>query len=297
MPAEKCPGPLGVSVDSETPLYRLVMGNQREMTLHITSAAMVLACVLGTSAPAHAHIKLLQPASFLQEDELGGPQKGSPCGPGNTRPFIGDDIQPTPYSDVVTTFHAGESITVEWEETIYHPGYFRIAFAPVAARSATSEDFPDPSLSDPEACLFDRSAVSTEPHGHVLADGLYMAEAQDGEVRHFTQEVTLPDEPCEECSLQIVQIMEAHPAASCFYFHCADIQIVPKQGADAGADTGDGGAASADAAAQTEHAASEGGGCAVAQVGVRAGRSELWLVGLALAGCLRLCRGRWRPRP
>src|SRR3954466_2567799 len=109
------------------------------------SGAIAVAALSWTTH-AHAHFKLLQPASWLNEDALGGPQKGSPCGPGNTRPFLGDDVQPIPTGDTVTTFHAGETIKLQLQETVYHPGYFRVSFAPVAAADATSSEFPDPAL-------------------------------------------------------------------------------------------------------------------------------------------------------
>jgi hypothetical protein len=89
----------------------------------VTAASASLAWLLTTHA--YGHFVVLKPASWLKEDALGGPQKGSPCGPGNTRPFIGDDVQPIPASGAVTTFHAGETITVQWQETVYHPGYFQ----------------------------------------------------------------------------------------------------------------------------------------------------------------------------
>jgi hypothetical protein len=190
---------------------------------------VVASIVLLGAAQSHAHFKLLKPASWLNEDHLGGPQKGSPCGPGNKMLFLGDDVQPVPFSNAVSTFRAGETITLQLDETIYHPGYFRVSLAKVPAKDATTKDFPDPPLTDLQNCHFDWSAVKTVPHDNVLADGLFMATKPEGEDtpnRSLTQTVKLPDEPCENCSLQIVQVMEGHPAASCFYFHCADIKIV-----------------------------------------------------------------------
>lgn len=190
--------------------------------------AVIVALSAGT---AHAHFKLLQPASWLDEDDLGGPQKGSPCGPGNARPFIGDDIKPVPTSGAVTSFTAGQTITVQWQETIYHPGYFRISIAKRSASAADSSDFPDPPLTDTENCHFDHAIVRTTPHDNVLADGLFQATEVSADPRSFQQQVELPDEACENCSLQVVQVMEGHPASSCFYFHCADIKITPKPAA------------------------------------------------------------------
>lgn len=48
----------------------------------------------------------------------------------------------------------------------------------------------------------------------------------------FSQEVTLPDEPCEKCTLQVMQIMEndLQILSNCYYFHCADVRIPPAKG-------------------------------------------------------------------
>ena len=192
---------------------------------------VTLIVTLLCSGTAHAHFKLLQPASWLNEDHLGGPQKGSPCGPGNTRPFIGDDVKPVPVSGAVTSFTAGQTISVQWQETVYHPGYFRIAIAKHQAAAADGGDFPDPPLTDTENCHFDHAALRTSPHDNVLADGLFQATEMSAQPRSFQQQVKLPDEPCDTCSLQVVQVMEGHPASSCFYFHCADIKIAPKKAA------------------------------------------------------------------
>src|SRR6188508_2032369 len=70
------------------------MNMHREDWIGGALVGAALLCV--APVPAHAHFKLLTPASWLNEDELGGPQKGSPCGPGNAQPFIGDDLQPIP---------------------------------------------------------------------------------------------------------------------------------------------------------------------------------------------------------
>jgi Lytic polysaccharide mono-oxygenase, cellulose-degrading len=240
----------------------------------IAGALMCLMVLCTTHA--HAHFKLLKPTSWLTEDELGGPQKGSPCGSGNTRPFIGDDVQPIPASDAVTTFHAGETITVELQETVYHPGYFRISVAPTSAADATSADFPDPPLTDPVDCHYDHAAVQTHPHEDVLADGIFMAAEQNGTNRSLRQEVKLPSEPCESCTLQVVQVMEGHPASSCFYFHCADIKILPASGS-AGSGTAGGTAGTSGTGGKTDS-----GGCSVARAGARSSTAAAWcLLGLA----------------
>lgn len=237
----------------------------------------VVGVLLLSSAHSHAHFKLLKPTSWLNETDLGGPQKGSPCGPGNKMLFLGDDVQPVPFSNAVTTFRAGETITVQLDETIYHPGYFRISLAKVRAKDATTKDFPDPPLTDLQDCHFDWNAVKTVPHDNVLADGLFKATKPEGEDtpnRSLMQAVTLPNEPCENCSLQIVQVMEGHPAASCFYFHCADIKIV----------AGEAGAGDAGTSVTPPGSADDDGGCSVHAVGAARAAAWPWLLLMAALG-------------
>jgi hypothetical protein len=247
-------------------------GDQMTVERCIRGAVLGLALLGVGTTRAHAHFTLRMPTSWLNEDALGGPQKGSPCGPGNTRPFVGDDVQPIPASGAVTTFHAGETITVQWQETVYHPGYFRISLAPTDPASATNANFPNPALSDPDNCIYDKAAVATGPHDNVLADGLFMVDAQDAPTRSLMQDVKLPDEPCDPCTLQVVQVMEAHPEQSCFYFHCAEIKVLPAQAVDAGAPVAEG--------PHAHH------GCSVAELNARGSRAGAWSL-LGIAGYAR----------
>jgi hypothetical protein len=209
-------------------------------------AAAALALALGVAGSAHAHFTLLKPTSWLKEDSSGGPQKGSPCGPGNTTPFLGDDVQPIPASGEVTTFQAGDNVDVEWQETVYHPGYFRISLAETDAKDATETQFPKPPVDDPSSCSLNLDSVPTGAHDNVLADGLFKVDAASGSTRHLMQQVTLPNKPCDKCTLQVVQVMKDHGLNSCYYFHCADIKIVPA-GTNTGGTSGSAGTGSAGA--------------------------------------------------
>lgn len=261
--------------------------------------------------PAEAHFRLVMPPSWLTEDPLGSPQKGSPCGPGNRMLILGDDVQPVPVSNIVTTFSAGQTISLQLEETVYHPGYFRVSLARTKPAEASTTDFPNPPLTDTVNCHYDRAAVPTGAHDNVLADGLFTAEGQDGTGRSLMQSIKLPDEPCEDCTLQVVQVMEGHPGSSCFYFHCAALQIVAadaarlpdagdskdaRDGADAGnADTlpGETGVASPRSDAGTGAAASDNGGCSVRPLAEHRREASGWsLLGIAVAVLARRLRRR-----
>src|ERR1041385_4201534 len=82
------------------------------------AAAVVLASV---PAVMQAHFKLVEPASWIVEDDRGDPQKAGPCGGSNT-----DWGKP---SWAVTQAMGGSKLHVKVQETIYHPGHYRIALA------------------------------------------------------------------------------------------------------------------------------------------------------------------------
>src|SRR5262249_46218522 len=68
-----------------------------------------------------AHFKLLEPASWLMESDRGDPQKSGPCGGSNT-----DWGKP---SYIVTKATGGQKLHIKVQETVYHPGHYRIALA------------------------------------------------------------------------------------------------------------------------------------------------------------------------
>ena len=77
-----------------------------------------------------AHFKLVEPASWLIENERGDPQKAGPCGGSNT-----DWGKP---SYVISKAMGGQKLHVKVQETIYHPGHYRVALAvnsPTSCRS------------------------------------------------------------------------------------------------------------------------------------------------------------------
>ena len=164
----------------------------------------VLAALVLSTGTAHAHITMTSPAP------RGTDQKAGPCGKaGSTR------------GSTSTSFAPGETITVEWDETVEHPGHYRISF------DDDGNDFTNPNN---PADNFATTLV--EP----------IADKNAG---HYTQEVTLPSTSCTNCTLQLVQVMTTTVPYNSFYFQCADITIVggddPGGGPDAGVGGGGGG--------------------------------------------------------
>ena len=63
------------------------------MNIFRKTVSLAALAPFGLCAPASAHFKMLKPTSWLKEDDVGGPQKGSPCGPGGMG-LLGDDVNP-----------------------------------------------------------------------------------------------------------------------------------------------------------------------------------------------------------
>lgn len=252
----------------------------------LPGAAALVVCTLAAGA-AVAHVRLLSPEARSRDDGI----KVGPCG------------RYAPGTGPRTELAAGSRVTVRFEETVDHPGYFRIAFAP------------------------DGDAGYDE---HVLVPEIAVRR-DDPRPHQYSVDVQLPDTPCDGCSLQVVQSMLEDPARPRLYFSCADLRLVaaehdagpdsapdaagldastPRVGADGTASATDASprdASSADAAtgqprADAMPAADEDttgdevqqdtGGCAVA-VGAPAVE---WAHLLMLMGSLALVGGRGRRR-
>lgn len=171
--------------------------------------ASCLALGLGLwAAPADAHIELLSPSARYTPDQ----QKAEPCGVAGNPPGDG----------TAEVFEPGETITVEWDEFVNHPGHFRIAVDPSGTDAFTSPMAYDDFYNSPEVLLDDIGNIG---------GGLYQVE------------VTLPNEPCDPCTLQLIQVMEDGawgPGTSDLYFQCADI-VIEAAGGGTGGNDGTGG--------------------------------------------------------
>lgn len=124
--------------------------------------------------PAHAHVCMDMPVSRVGSGcNFISDQKVGPCGVAER-------------GTNVTTFRPGETITVQLNETINHPSHYRIAFNP------DGDDFEDPTSKD------DKDGK----HPHVLLDDITDDEAAKQSVK-----VTLPNVTCDNCTLQLIQVM------------------------------------------------------------------------------------------
>jgi hypothetical protein len=174
----------------------------------VISAFLALAFASGHAA---AHIRLDVPKSrYLNDPQQSTKQKQAPCG-------VMNDARATDTS-LITTYEPGEKLTVEWTETVNHPGHFRIAF------SEKGQNFP---------------AATEEPMpvgGAILADDIADDNSKAG--GKFTQEITLPNVTCDTCTLQLIQVMTD---SGDFYFQCADLILKGDGAGGAGGSGGTGG--------------------------------------------------------
>jgi hypothetical protein len=166
------------------------------------------------------HFKLVEPASWLIESERGDPQKTGPCGGSNT-----DWGKP---SYAVTKVVGGQKLHLKVQETIYHPGHYRVA---LAVNSPTELPLdPETTTRDGERGPISVSAkIQEPPQIPVIADGLFVhATRPTGQMAPFEADVQLPNISCRKCTLQVVQFMAEHAfnnPGGYSYHHCAELQI------------------------------------------------------------------------
>lgn len=164
-----------------------------------TASTLAALAAVFVALPARAHIKMVTPADALVVDADGDPQKAGQCPTGTA-------------SNIVTTVRAGQTLTVAWTETIPHPGHFRISYA--RDRAA----FTNPAFTG--MC----NATISPAGGAILFDGLFPHDnSVDNQM--YSQAITIPNEPCEKCTLQVMQVMTDR-ASGCFYYHCMDLKVV-----------------------------------------------------------------------
>lgn len=158
--------------------------------------ATALTCSLAVPGVAFGHAGLRVPTPRTTDIRAGTSIKTGPCGPY------------APGTGARTTLAAGSTFTVEFDETINHPGYFQLFYSEVRDtnfvllqdRIPHSNAAPSPSFANP---------------------------------RPYSTTITVPNVSCSECTLQLIQVMEDRSPPT-LYFSCADIAIVGGPSPDAG---------------------------------------------------------------
>ena len=163
---------------------------------------------------AAAHIEITSHETRHGVDQ----QKVGPCGAAGAGP-----------GDTVYTYAPGQTVELRWHEFIDHPGHYRVAFDVTG-----SDAFVDPATAD------DLFAGET-----VVLDGI----ADEPDVHDYAVQLELPEQECEACTIQIVQVMTDKPPfgdGNDLYYHCIDVRLVADAGetgetgdTDPSADTGE----------------------------------------------------------
>jgi hypothetical protein len=184
---------------------------------HFFVLSMALCATLLTPF-ATAHFKLLEPQSWLVENNLGDPQKLGPCG--------GTTANGGMPSNMVNEAKGGSMLHVKLQETVFHPGHYRISLA-VNSRNELPAD-PTAVTRDSDKGPWSVSApIARNVAPPVLADGLWVHDAKMANPVVET-DVQLPNINCPKCTLQIVQFMAEHGLnkdGGFYYHHCADMKI------------------------------------------------------------------------
>jgi len=191
---------------------------------------LALLVVLLCPAVAHAHFKLNAPANWTAQITDGTPQKMPPCGnegsPADTGPL--------------TEYKMGDTITISIDETVPHPGHYRVS---LAADQASLPADPSAQVMPIGGKTCDSLPINPAPTLPLIADGL-LVHTDLNRRGPQTMQVKLPDGMlCDHCVLQVVEFMGNH-GTPCFYHHCANIKISatgPTGGTGSGSMTGGGG--------------------------------------------------------
>lgn len=172
------------------------------MKLFARSLSLSVLALFVPSA-ALAHSLLVDPAPVINDDSA----KTGPC----ACEFGGTPACPANYP--VTEVVAGQTYTVKWKETINHNGSFRIAFSTNSVMTVTGADL----------------------DANVLDD---VADANGTAGAELTTTVTIPNTPCDSCTLQLRQFMDG--AAQPYYYSCASIRVIDPNAGSSSSSSGSG---------------------------------------------------------
>ena len=209
-----------VAVRREMAALRVGLHREAQVMKHL---ARLLAAVLVVVAPAvvSAHFRLLEPASWLIENDRGDPQKAGPCGGTNA-----DWGKPS--YNVVGKAVGGQKLHLKIQETVYHPGHYRVALA-VNSPTGTAARPGNHDRDSERGPWSVSAAIQNPPRIPVLADGLFVhARSRPASLPPLETDIQLPNINCRKCTLQVVQFMAEHAfnnPGGYSYHHCAELQI------------------------------------------------------------------------
>ncbi len=179
---------------------------------------------LGAARAAAAHTLLVNPPPLIADDNA----KSGPCGcyfgAGPEDPTEDGTATTCPVEYLTTELVAGSQLTVSWKETVQHDGTFRLAFSPLPVSGVVKADLD-------VGVLYEKTDENTVAGATITAT------------------LTVPSEPCADCTLQLRQLMTG--STNPYSWSCAAITIVPAGTTSSGlATSGAGGASGVGGAGQ-----------------------------------------------
>ena len=168
------------------------------MTSRLLLTAILAAAL---SSTADAHFVLVSPAASMVQNRLGDPQKIAPCGGVSANPARGTPPNPGVPSNAVTQLTGGSTLHLLIQETVFHPGHYRVALARTAAELPAD---PVVTTRDSERGPWSVSAViQSPPAAPVLADGLFAHTERPMGLQEA--DVPIPNINCVNCLMQVIQ--------------------------------------------------------------------------------------------
>ena len=151
------------------------------------SSIFMLALIVAPSA-AYAHIVVTSPTARIDASNI--KEADAPCG--------------APRGDIVTQLTGGQMFTLDYDETIGHPGFFRLRFS-----------------------------MAGDTNWQMIADNI----PDQGGVGSYSYTFQVPDVTCDQCTFQWIQIMtDRDPPTN--YYSCFDVEITASSANNATPDVG-----------------------------------------------------------
>jgi len=189
------------------------------------SLLLVAIIFAGLASRVDAHFVLISPAASLAQNRLGDPQKIRPCGGVSANPARGTPANPGVPSGAVTNVKGGTELPLLVQETIFHPGHYRVALARTAAQLP-----PDPEVTTaqtPQGMRSQSAVIQTPPVAPILLDGIFAHTERP--TQNFEGQIPIPNINCQNCVLQVIEFMADHPGIAVDgghnYHHCAILNI------------------------------------------------------------------------
>jgi hypothetical protein len=183
-------------------------------------AALCASVALFAVGTASAHFILVAPDSWITANQLGDPQKAAPCGTSEKTKGV--------ETGKVTAITGGEKIHIKIKETIYHPGFYRVALSVLDRSELPADPIPTTRMNAQGKPISVSGKIESNPQMPVLADGLFLHHEKPAPDSFYEADIKVPNINCDKCTLQVIQFMESHglnAEGEFTYHHCAVIKI------------------------------------------------------------------------